>query len=170
MQTIKTNNWKANGSWAAFVVLAVVWVFLTEASASSWLVGLPCILAAFVMHRRICRSSDYSIRLERLPAFSAWFLWHSLKGGIDVARRAAKPRVSLNPGFIDYPLTIPPGQARTFLVNVVSLLPGTLSTDLEGNVLVLHTLDTTVAAHAEIDAAEKRVTSLYGIPSKATDA
>jgi len=170
VHTAKKNNPSGSESWNSFVILAILWFFLTEANLSSWLVGLPCILAAVVAYRRTRLSSGFSIRLKRLPAFSAWFLWHSLKGGIDVAWRAAKPRVRLDPGFINYPLTLPPGQARTFLVNVVSLLPGTLSADVEGNALVLHTLDMTVDTHAEIDEAERRVTSLYGIDRRVTDA
>lgn len=59
-------------------------------------------------------------------------------------------------------MTLPQGQARLIMVNVVSLLPGTLSADIEGDVLVLHALDTTTDVIAETRNAEQRVSALYG--------
>ncbi|MGB5603801.1 MAG: Na+/H+ antiporter subunit E, partial [Gammaproteobacteria bacterium] len=57
----------------------------------------------------------------------------------------------------------PPGQARVFLVNVVSLLPGTLSADIEDDVLVLHALEANSKATEEVREAELRISALYGI-------
>jgi multicomponent Na+:H+ antiporter subunit E len=124
-------------------------------------VGLPCIIIAVVAYQRLRIHDKPTLHLGSLPGFSIWFLWHSLRGGIDVAWRALQPTVQLQPGFLHYRLTLPPGPARLFLVNVVSLLPGTLSADIEGDVLLLHALDTSADITAEVSEAESRVTALY---------
>ena len=53
-----------------------------------------------------------------------------LKGGVYVAWRAFDPRMPITPELIEYPLRLPPGLPRVILVNMVSLLPGTLSAEL----------------------------------------
>jgi multicomponent Na+:H+ antiporter subunit E len=98
-----------------------------------------------------------------LPGFTAWFMWHSMRGGVDVARRALAPQMRLHPGFLRYRLRLPPGHARLFLTNCISLLPGTLSADIEGNELVLHALDTGANVIAETREAERRVGELFGM-------
>jgi len=143
------------------VLLAVLWGIITKGSMSSWVVGLPCIIIAVIAYQRLRPHEKSLMHTGLLPGFAAWFLWHSLLGGIDVARRALQLKLKLKPGFLHYRLTLPPGQGRLFLVNVVSLLPGTLSADIEDDVLVLHVLDTTSDATAEVHEAELRVTALY---------
>jgi len=85
-----------------------------------------------------------------------------------VSMRALKPSMPLNPGFLRYSLTLEPGPPRIFFVNCVSLLPGTLSAELEGDDLVLHALDTGSEVLAETRRTELRVKQLYGISEDST--
>lgn len=152
-----------------FFVYGLIWVTLSKGELTSWIVGLPAVaLAAITTHRLFAPGSN-RINIALLPEFIIWFLWHSLRGGIDVAWRAMQPRVQLEPGFIDYPMKIPPGQARFLLISVVSLLPGTLSADIKGDVLVLHALDTGGNIISETHSAEQRISALYGLQKSAVD-
>ena len=144
-----------------FIFLTILWSIIAKGALSSWVVGLPCIVAAVVAYQRLRVDGKPALQIRLIPGFSVWFLWHSLRGGIDVAWRALQPKVQLQPGFLHYRLTLPPGPARLFLVNVVSLLPGTLSADIEGDVLVLHALDTGSDVTTEVHEAETRVSALY---------
>ena len=54
------------------------------------------------------------------------FLRQSIGAGIDVAWRALDPRLPLRPGFVVYPVSIPPGTARNVFTTLTSLLPGTV--------------------------------------------
>ena len=85
------------------------------------------------------------------------FLWHSLKGGVDVAWRAFHPRLPITSKLVEYPLRLPPGLPRVILVNTVSLLPGTLSAELGSQVLKVHVLDSLGDFLAELEALEQRV-------------
>ena len=73
--------------------------------------------------------------------FVPFFLMRSLLGGVDVAWRAFHPGMPIAPEFIEYPLRLPPGLARVFMANTVSLLPGTMSTEIGENCLTVHVLD-----------------------------
>ena len=146
-----------------FLFYGLIWFILSKGDFASWIVGLPCVALAVVATDRLFAMGVQKVRISSLPGFMIWFLWHSLRGGLDVAWRALQPRVQLKPGFLHYPMTLPQGQARVFMVNVVSLLPGTLSADIEGDVLVLHALDTSADVIAETRDAEQRVSALYGI-------
>jgi len=155
--------------WFLPLLLCVLlWVVISKGNLSSWVVGLPCIVIAVVAYQQLRVHGKPAIHVRLLPGFSIWFLWHSLRGGIDVAWRALQPKVQLQPGFLHYRLTLPPGPARLFLVNVVSLLPGTLSADIEGDVLLLHALDTSADITAEISEAESRITALYATSESST--
>ena len=146
-------------------LLCLIWGILTRWNTSAWLVGLPTVLLTlFVLDRLWPQPRQlWQIQTARLPGFAIWFLWHSLRGGLDVARRALQPRMPLHPGFVRYQLTLEPGPSRVFLVNCLSLLPGTLSAELNGDELILHALDTGADVLAEARRAELRVKKLYAI-------
>jgi multicomponent Na+:H+ antiporter subunit E len=99
-----------------------------------------------------------------MARFLPFFLWQSLRGGIDVARRALHPRLPLAPLLLDYPLRLPDGPACTFLANTVSLLPGTLSADLENGCLTVHVLDGSQPdVSAELQSLEALIADLFGV-------
>jgi multicomponent Na+:H+ antiporter subunit E len=154
------------------LLLCLLWLVVSQADAASWVVGLPGILLALYVYHR-CSDADSGplrIRLRAVPGFALWFLWQSLRGGIDVAWRALQPRVRLNPGFVRYRLSVPPGRARVFLVNCLSLLPGTLSADMEGDDLLVHALDAQAGIADDTRAIEAQVKRLYGLAGGSTHA
>jgi len=93
--------------------------------------------------------------------FAGFFIAHSAWGGMDVAWRALHPRLPLAPGFQTLRLRLPPGTARVFLVNVVSLLPGTLGAGLQGDTLTLHVVDTTAPVERNLRKVEERVAAMF---------
>jgi multicomponent Na+:H+ antiporter subunit E len=68
------------------------------------------------------------------------FLTGSLRGGIDVARRALAPRCAIAPRMIRYTFRLPDGPARHLFVGTMNVMPGTLSADLEGDDVEIHVL------------------------------
>lgn len=93
-----------------------------------------------------------------------WFVARSLAGSIDVTRRALARPVDLDPGLVDVALRLPPGDARLVVVDAVSLMPGTLSAKLDGDMLTVHTLDVAADVPAQIAALEARVARAAGMP------
>lgn len=81
------------------------------------------------------------LHIVGLLRFAPWFLLESVRGGTDVARRALSPDMRLATGFLEYRLRLDSPAAHVFFANAVSLLPGTLSVALRGDVLRIHALD-----------------------------
>ena len=89
------------------------------------------------------------------------FVWESLRGGIDVARRTLTPRMRIKPGFTQYRIRLERCSARVFFTNCVCLLPGTLAADLRDDRIEIHMLDSTVNPHAELERLERAIARVY---------
>jgi multicomponent Na+:H+ antiporter subunit E len=88
-----------------------------------------------------------------------------MAGSVDVAWRALHPRLPISPSLEEYALHLPSeGPARVFFANIVSLLPGTLSTELRNGSMMIHVLSTEpVDAVTELRRLERKVGALFGL-------
>lgn len=127
-----------------------------------WWAGLPTVGLAVVVSLALS-PGPWRLRWNPggLARFVPFFLFQSLRGGLDVARRTLHPRLPLNPSLVCYPLRLEESPAQVFMANVVSLLPGTLSADLEGSVLTVHALDIGLPVTEQLQALESRVARLF---------
>ena len=143
------------------VLFALLWWILTEGATNSWLVGVPVVLLAVLASEVLLPGVSWS--LPGAVRFVPFFLWHSLYGGVDVARRALHPRLPISPELFDYRWRLPPGLPRVFMANTVSLLPGTLSAELDEEHLRVHVLDQTGTFVSGLAVVEARVARLFGL-------
>jgi multicomponent Na+:H+ antiporter subunit E len=143
------------------LVFSLVWWVLTEGNVHSWGIGVPAV--AFAVVASIALLPPAPLVWRELLGFAPFFFWRSLRGGADVAWRAFHPRVPIAPGVIDHQLGLPPGIPRVCMVNIVSLLPGTLSVELEGPVLRVHVLDTRGDYLTELKSVEHRLARVCGV-------
>ncbi len=141
------------------VLFAGIWVLLTEGDPGSWVLGVPAILGAIYVSRRL--DAVTGLRPVALVRFFPMFVWRSLVGATDVALRALRPDRPMSPEFADYQTSLPEGLPRVFFANTVSLLPGTLSADLEGNTLRIHLLDNRDAAMRSLATLEATVATMF---------
>ena len=147
---------------AAF--FAALWWALTGGGASSWLVGVPVVAAATAASHHLWPRETGWWSPGATLRFAAFFLRESVRGGVDVARRAFAPSLPLDPAMVEVRCRLPQGPAEVFLVDVLSLLPGTLSVDLRGSVLTLHVLDRATPAEAELRVLEDLIAAMFGVP------
>lgn len=140
------------------------WVVVAGIDPSSWLIGIPAVIAASLASWHLRPQGATHPRLVPALAFIPFFLWSSLKGGVDVAWRVLRPRMRIAPGLHPYRLRLIHPSARVLLLDTISLLPGTLSADLEGDTLILHALDASdpEALESEIAQLERRIGALFG--------
>ncbi len=144
------------------LIIILLWWILT--GGDGWWLGVPMVLIATAVSLALCPSYVVSFNALAWLRFVPFFFWQSIRGGVTVARRAIDPRLPLQPGFITYPLRLPPGPARVFFANVINLLPGTLVADVCDDRLILQALDTTTAVVDETRAVEAMVGALFGVP------
>ena len=147
-----------------FLLLTVLWWILTEGDAAALGFGLPVILLALWASHLLAADRQKTWTLGGLLPFLPFFFYASLRGGLDVARRVYDPRLPISPVICDFPLRLPPGPARVFLANTISLLPGTCSVSLqaEGRLLV-HALDDSGPLEESLRQVESRVAHLFGL-------
>jgi multicomponent Na+:H+ antiporter subunit E len=151
------------------VVLAFCWWALTEGEGL-WSYGSVLVVAATAVslllrpppvdrRERAGVGGRFVGSLLLLP----WFVGRSLVGSLDVARRAMARPLDLDTGLVDVVLRLPPGDARLVVVDAVSLMPGTLSADLDGDLLRVHTLDVGTDVPAQVAALESRIARAAGV-------
>jgi multicomponent Na+:H+ antiporter subunit E len=133
----------AEGQWAYPMAVALVAI----AAAASSIALLP--------------PPTTRLHIVGLLRFAPWFLLESVRGGTDVARRALSPDMRLATGFLEYRLQLESPAAHVFFANAVSLLPGTLSVALRGDVLRIHALDMRQPLLDRLRRLERRVEQVF---------
>lgn len=149
------------------MIFAGLWWSVAGSDHESWVIGAPVVALASLAGHLLEQPACWRWRLRGVLGFLPFFLWHSLKGSLDVAGRALRPGLTLEPGLLEYPLGLAEGPARIFFMNAVNLLPGTLSVDLTGDRLHVHLLDAAPTSIVELQQLELRVADLFGLEAAA---
>jgi multicomponent Na+:H+ antiporter subunit E len=117
------------------------WVILSGLNPADLPVGVLAAVIATWSSLRLLPPGRWSFHPIALTQLVLRFLRQSIGAGIDVAWRALDPRLPLRPGFVVYPVSVPPGNARNAFTALTSLLPGTVPAGEESGLLVYHCLD-----------------------------
>lgn len=145
------------------LLFSLIWFALTGPDINSWLFGVPAIFAATWTSLVIASSTTFKISLAGTLRFIPFFLRQSLHSGLDVLRRTVSPHLPINPGLIIYKTYLPEGTARLFFVNTISLLPGTLSADIQDDNVTIHIIDIDTPFWPNIHNLEWRIAYLFKI-------
>jgi len=141
------------------LTFAALWVVLAD--GQGWSVGIPFILLATIVSCLVAPLSRWS--LLGLTRFLPYFVWNSIRGGIDVAMRVLHPKMPIEPAFVRYELQLDDTAARVLMADVVTLLPGTLSAGLDDHVLVVHVLNDGARVNESLEELERRVADLFAL-------
>ena len=128
---------------------------------NSWFIGAPVIVFAVFASKILL--PGVSLSASGIVRFLPFYLWHSLHGGVDVARRALHPKLPISPVICDYYWRLPSGLPQVFMANIVSLLPGTLSVELDDEYLRIHVLDESIIIDSELEVLEKKVAGVFAL-------
>lgn len=147
--------WRAGG-------FAALWWVLAEGRADGWALGVAAVALATWASWVLLPPGPGTVRPLGLLRFLAFFLWNSLRGGVQVAVLALRGRAALRPALVDLPVRLPPGGARLLLVNALGLMPGTLGVEMTTESLRLHVLDDRLPILAEARALEAAIGAVFG--------
>jgi multicomponent Na+:H+ antiporter subunit E len=159
----------AGAAWvrgAAFLALWAVLIGLDPVDLAAGVVAAAC--AAWASLRLLPPGARWP-RPAALATLAARFLWQSIVAGWDVARRALDPRLPIKPGFVAYPVRLPPGAARGAFASLSSLLPGTVPCGEDDGAIVYHCLDVDQPVAAQLAAEEALLTRALGGGRDGTD-
>ncbi len=116
---------------------AFLWLILTRDEAL--VLGGAVVPVATWLSLRLLPAGP-PMRLLTLLAMAPGFVWRSLLGGVDVARRALDPRLPLDAGWVEVPVGLSDG-GKVALGSELSLMPGTLAAGSDRGRLLVHVLD-----------------------------
>jgi len=145
------------------VLFALLWWVLTEGRNDGWPLGVVAVCVATWVSLKLMPPANHLIRIEGVFKFLGFFLWHSIRGGIQVAGMALRGRSALQPGLIALSVALPPGGPRILLANTLGLMPGTLGVEFSGTALQLHVLDERLPIVAETQALQAVIARLFGV-------
>ncbi len=144
-------------------MFAVVWWVVAEGAPDGWAFGVPFVALATLTSMSLTPARTWRLRPLGVLRYAWFFVQQSLLGGIDVAIRAIRPSMPLDPSFVRYRMRLRPEHARVLFADTVSLLPGTLSAGFEADWLTMHVIDCRLSVEQSLCDVEQRVADLFAL-------
>lgn len=126
--------------------LLVVWLLMTASLAPEELVAgaVVALLVALAALPHLALTD--ALRLHpaaplHLLRFLGSFLLALMQSNLDMARRVLNPGLPIEPGLVEVPTRLRSRLGRLLLANSITLTPGTLTVDVEGDGLLVHWID-----------------------------
>jgi|SRR5690606_18492081 len=125
-------------SFISNILLTFIWVAITgNFEFPNYVFGF--ILSFFIL-RLIAPKENrkYYKIFPKVIAFVFFFIYELIKANLQVAYEVMTPHYNMSPGIVKVPLDAETDIEITFLANLISLTPGTLSIDVSDNKKVLY--------------------------------
>ncbi|AEC50962.1 putative monovalent cation/H+ antiporter subunit E [Pyrococcus sp. NA2] len=128
------------------IIVFIIWLFLTASLDPQELaMGLifSAIVAAFTYEIFTTRglSNLHPRRVAYAIAYVPYFLWAMIKANLDVAYRVLHPKRPINPGIVECKTTLRNEVGKLALANSITLTPGTITLDIDGDRYFIHWID-----------------------------
>ena len=142
-----------------FGLYALLWIIISEGVIELY----PTI---FILFLSLITPHLFTLHYKKISFVAAfklifWFFLYSLKGGLQVALMALRPKCNPKPFIYSYQLRPHTPLSITLLANIYSLMPGTLSIDKKEEILLLHILDSSLFEVALLERFENYVFDLF---------
>lgn len=155
-----------------FFALLLFWVLLSGSLAPSTLgVGvLVAAVIAWLMPGAMSFFTDFRFSgqaVQAAIAYFGYFLLALVKANLRVAGLVLSPALPINPGFVKVHTRLKSPMGRLLLANSITLTPGTLTVEIEGEWLYVHwvtadTPDIEGATHEIVEGFEQYLEVMYG--------
>lgn len=147
------------GLLVPFLVLLLFWVLLNgSVAADTLIVGvLAAFLISLFFRRGLACIAEFRLSPRALVAavqFFIYFITAMIKSNIRLAAIVLNPALPINPGIVKVRTKLKSKMGRLLLANSITLTPGTLTLELEGEWLYIHWVTT---ESADIDAATQSI-------------
>jgi multicomponent Na+:H+ antiporter subunit E len=145
------------------LVCSIVWILLSDGSLQSWLLGFPAVACSawFYVHR--APANGGTVRLLALLSFVPWFLWESIKGGLEVSMLAFSRRGIRTSARFEFQCDLRGERAQVFFATCINLLPGTTAIGFCQERMLIHTLTSVDESRLAILDLQRRIADLFGL-------
>jgi multicomponent Na+:H+ antiporter subunit E len=124
--------------------LAVFWLLLSGQTAPLFLalgaLSLILTLALAARLKIIGRNASPYHRIVQLLIYSGWLLVEIVKANIAVIGRIVGPRHAIDPVLVTVKTTAKTDLGKALFANSITLTPGTVTADIDGDTLRVHAL------------------------------
>lgn len=160
------------GTALLFATLLLFWVLLNGSLANDVLavgVAAAALIAIFFRHH-LGWFSELRLTPKALAttvAYVFFYLKELVKSNINVALIVLSPSLPVNPGIVTVRTKLKSSMGRMLLANSITLTPGTLTVDLDGEFLHIHWVtvdspDIEAATEAIVAGFERYLEVMYG--------
>ena len=130
-----------------YIIFLLLWILLN--GQFTWEIVCFGIVIAGVMYAFVCKFLDYSLEKDillfrKMPYILAYILiliWEIIKANVDTIHLALSIRNEIDPVVVRFRTDLKSKAAKVVLANSITLTPGTITVDLEGDELIIHALD-----------------------------
>ena len=163
---------KIKNQLAIFFVLMIIWILINN-SLDLEILGVGFILSlslAVIFGRRTNVLDEFKFTPKAFfytGVYLLVFFWDLVKSNIHVALIVLKPSLPINPGIVKTKTVLKSKMARLILTNSITLTPGTLTVDIEDDILYIHWIDVKsedieIATEKIVKKFEKILVKIYG--------
>ena len=156
-------------AWRAILVRGiayfVVWMIMAGGQLSDVVPGLAAAaLATWISLVLLPLDPAFAqVRPLAVLRLAIRVVWGAVVAGLDIARRAFSPSLPLKPGYVTYPVALPPGTSRNLFTSVTSLMPGTLPSGTgESDGVIYQCLDVDQPVVQDLGQEEARLVEALG--------
>jgi multicomponent Na+:H+ antiporter subunit E len=148
--------------------LFAIWLLLSDHFTPLLLtLGVLSTLVAVLLAIRadlIDREMQPVLLKPSVLVYWVWLAWKIIKSNIDVARRILSPRLMISPNIFTVRAAQKTDLGRVTYANSITLVPGTVSVDVDGDVITVHALTQDAATELRDGEMNRRVCSVEGFP------
>lgn len=101
------------------------------------------------------------LRLFRALYYFFWLIYQIILSGFHVLGILMKPSMPIETAIVKFRVDLPSSHAKMILGNSITLTPGTLTIDIEGDLFTVHALDSSSYASIENDEMPRQVLQLF---------
>lgn len=155
-----------------FATLLGFWLVLNGSLASDVLVVgmIAALVIALMFHDGLSVVSEFRLTPQSLlaaPAYVLFFLKELIKSNLRLASIVLSPALPLHPGIVKVRTRLKSRMGRLLLANSITLTPGTLTVEMEGEWLYIHWVtveseDIEAATASIVSGFERYLEVMYG--------
>ncbi len=126
-----------------FVFAFCLWLLLTLSVHLDHLIAgiVVALLTTIIFGGYFTTRPIKFLQLHRIFWFIIYipvFIWYIIKANIDVAYRVLHPERPIRPGIVKIKTDLKTDVAKVFLANSITLTPGTMTCEIDGQYLYIH--------------------------------
>jgi multicomponent Na+:H+ antiporter subunit E len=142
------------------VLLSAIWYLLSgKFDLLHFGTGVLTALAIALTYRPI--EDGTVLRIGRFLAYVPWLVWQIVLSNLRVARIVLTPHMPIAPAFVRQRPGVRGARALTLLGSSITLTPGTLTVDVDGDEVFVHALDTASADDVRAGTIARRVLEVF---------